>query len=244
MLNKEELKTVVELRELGSTWDEINLLIPNYTDNDRKVVKGFMMGKQEDAEFDIVKNARILQQIRLKKKELGIERSINNEMIRDITLHQTFTDQVLDAIQEKYKDFTIVDRPDIYREETHIFTLGDFHYDGDETYLEVLNRATREIVKVIREKNLQEIILIELGDTFDGASLRNSQLMAIKKGMVRQCMEVADAYIKLITYLSEFVKVKFYSVDSSNHTQFDRQLLTHFIFHFFLKWHHSSFFKV
>ena len=43
--------------------------------------------------------------------------------------------------------------------------------------------------------------------------------MGIKSGMINQVIEVADAYIKLIKYLSDFVNVRFLSVDSSNHTQ-------------------------
>ena len=219
MVNNNELRVIHELREQGIDWDTIYDTIPNCTDNDRKLYYGYKLGLEEENDSSLLKHAKTLQTIRVERKKLGVERSINNEQVRDIALHQTFTDQVLDAVNVKYKDFEIVERPEIYREEAHIFTLADFHFDGDETYLEVLNRATREIIKVIKEKNLQEIYLFELGDTLEGASLRNSQLMGIKKGMVMQTMMVADAYIKLIGYLSEFVTVKFYSVDSSNHTQ-------------------------
>lgn len=221
MVNLDELKLIHELKEMGLSWEEIADEVPSYTDNDRKLYKGFLLGKEDLASTEIVKQAKTMQNIRVKRKELGIERSINNEQIRDITLHKTFTQQVLSAIRERFIDYRIDNTSEEFKatEQAHIFTLADYHYNGDENYLEVLNRATREIVKVIKEKDLKVIYLLELGDTIDGASLRNSQLMGIKKGMVNQVMDVADAYIKMLTYLSEFVIVKFRSVDSSNHTQ-------------------------
>lgn len=221
MVNEKDLQLIHELREMGSTWDEISTLVPNYTDNDRKLYKGYTIGLESKDEKDVIKNAKVLQTIRKSRKELGYERSINNEQIRDITLHQTFTQQVLDAIDNRYTDFNI-NYPysiNIGDETAHIFTVADFHYDGDINYLEVLNVATREIIKVIREKELEHIYLVELGDVIEGATLRTSQLMAIKSGMVNQIVDVADAYIKMISYLSEFVNVTFISVDSSNHTQ-------------------------
>jgi hypothetical protein len=74
-------------------------------------------------------------------------------------------------------------------------------------------------MRVIKEKDLTDIYLFELGDIIEGASLRTSQLMAVKSGMVNQVLDVADAYIKMLSYLNEYVNIKFYSVDSSNHTQ-------------------------
>ncbi|NOQ50302.1 MAG: hypothetical protein GQ557_01385 [Mycoplasmataceae bacterium] len=211
-----------ELRLSGVDWDTIKDTVDWFTDNDRKLYAGWLIGSNEgNNDSDIIKNATALQTIRLERKRLGIERSINNEQIRDITLHQAFTDRVVDSIDNRYSDFNIfpiIINP-MFSTRSHIFAMGDYHYNGDTSYLNVLNTATEQILRVVEEKDLKEIILIEGGDTIDGASLRNSQLMSIKKGMVNQVIEVADAYIKMLVELSKYVKVKFYSVDSSNHTQ-------------------------
>jgi len=210
-----------DLRESGIDWATIAETVEWFTDNDRKVYAGWKLGLDENDTTDLIKLAKKNQAIRIKTKSLGIERSINNEQIRDIALNQTFTQQLLSAIQDRYTGFEMKGYKDNFNSLTsaHIFCLADFHYDGDKSYLEIIKRATREIIRVIKEKDLKEIYLFELGDVIEGASLRNSQLMAIKRGMVDQTLDVADAYIKMLTYLSEFVNVKFYSVDSSNHTQ-------------------------
>jgi len=212
---------IYELRMSGVSWEDIKSDIDWFTDNDRKVYSGWLLGQESAEDSSLLKIAKQKQAIRISRKELGIERSINNEQIRDITLHQTFTNQVIDAIEDRYSGFEITQFPrDLFPPTmAHIFAMGDYHWDGDIDDLDTLSRATTEILKVVEEKDLKEIIIIEGGDTIDGASLRNSQLMSIKKGMVNQVIEVADAYIKMIVELSKYVKVKFYSVDSSNHTQ-------------------------
>ena len=220
MVEDKQLRLIHELREQGIDWETIHDTVGS-TDNDRKLYYGFKIGLEQESDNGLIKNAKTLQTIRLSRKELGIERSINNEQIRDITLHRTFTNQVVDAIQTRYNDLKMslpyesIKDPDM----AHIFTVADFHYDGDTTYLEVIKRATQEIIKVVQEKNLKHIYLFELGDVIEGASLRTSQLMAVKSGMINQLIDVVDAYVKMISYLNEFTTITFVSVDSSNHTQ-------------------------
>jgi|LGOV01.1.fsa_nt_gb hypothetical protein len=214
-----------DLREGGIDWNTIAETIEWFTDNDRKVYAGWLLGQEENNNFDLIKQAKKSQAIRLASKNLGLERAINNEQIRDISLHQTFTKQVLDAIENRYTEFDIGDSSPswnidkINEKQHHIFTTADFHYSGDVDYLDVIKVATEKITGVIRENNIPHIYLFELGDIIEGASLRTSQLMGVKSGMVNQVLDVADAYIKMISKLSEYADVSFFSVDSSNHTQ-------------------------
>lgn len=225
MVNNDQLHLIHELREQGVDWESISEVIEGFTDNDRKLYYGYKLGLETSEDASLIKQAKTLQKIRLSRKELGIERSINNEQVRAIALHKTFTNQVVEAIQNRYTGFNIDFKSNksflntLDTTNAHIFTMSDFHYDGDLDCLKVINTATGQILSVIEEKKLDHIYLVELGDTIDGASLRTSQLMAIKKGMVAQVMDVADAYIKMLRELSNVVTVTFISVDSSNHTQ-------------------------
>ena len=220
MVSKETMRMIHELREQDIDWETIHETVGS-ADVDRKAYYGFLMGLEEDTQPNLVKHAKTLQNIRKAKKMLGIERSINNEEIRDIAIHKTFTNQVIEAIENRYSEFSIENIIPLttFNIKHHIFTLADFHYDGDINYLDTIKRATEAIIGVIQENDLDTIYLFELGDIIEGASLRTSQLMGIKKGMVNQVLDVADAYIKMITQLSKYVDVRFYSVDSSNHTQ-------------------------
>ena len=207
------------LRLSGVSWELIADTLDWFTDNDRKVYAGWLIGKEDNDDINLIKMAKKSQAIRTSAKMLGFERSINNEMIRDISLHKTFTQQVIDAIKNLPTELDFVKRIPVYGERHHIFTTADFHYDGDRSYLEALNAVYEVVTAQIREENITHIHLMEFGDIVEGASLRTSQLMAVKSGMVNQTIEVAQAYIELLTKLSQLVSITFYSVDSSNHTQ-------------------------
>lgn len=230
MVELDDLRLVHELREQGVGWESVKDTIAGFTDNDRKLYYGYKKGLESKEDSDLVKHAKTLQKIRLSRKRLGVERSINNEQIRDITLHKTFTDQVIEEIKNYAIEFNYVRESNITHydknDERHIFVLSDLHYDGNDYILDTLNLAYNAIMDVVEEYDLKHIVLVELGDTVEGASLRTSQLMAVKSGMVQQVIKVAKAYVELIQkLLDNGIDVEMYSVDSSNHTQL-RQLGT------------------
>ena len=218
MINKDDMRLIHELREQGVDWETIHETVGS-ADVDRKAYYGFKMGLLENDNVDLIKLAKKSQMIRVSAKRLGIERSINNEEIRDIALHQTFTQQVIQSIKDLPREHKFIKRIEVKGKRHYIFTTADFHYNGDRNYLKVLNTAYELIKAQIKEDNITHIHLMELGDIIEGASLRTSQLMAVKSGMVNQTLEVAQAYIELISKLSNLVSITFYSVDSSNHTQ-------------------------
>jgi hypothetical protein len=155
---------------------------------------------------------------KLERKALAYERSINEATLRYITIgkimKETFDTALKKPIKVKFKAIKKSKSKDNY-----VFVTSDFHYNGDETLLEHFNTVYNHILAKQKEFGFTNITLLELGDTIDGGSLRTSQLMAIKKGMVFQIIDVAKAYADLVTKLSETMTVDFWVVTSSNHTQ-------------------------
>ena len=211
-----KFELIHELREQGVSWDEIGV-----TDSRRKAYSGWLEAKRSDEHSsDLERNAKVLQAIRLARKELGIERSINNEQIRDIAIHKTFTKDVLNALHKLPKlDFWSADYISDDGDREFIVTLSDLHYTGEAAELDTLHVVYQKLVQLIANEDIKTLHIFELGDVIEGASLRNSQLMGVKKGMVNQVIEVAEAYAQMLAELSRGVNIKFYSVDSSNHTQ-------------------------
>ena len=215
-----KFELIHELREQGATWEEIGV-----SDTRRKAYQGWLEAYESiQNEDELEKHAKTLQAIRKARKELGIERSINNEQIRDLALHKIMNKEAIEAIKKlKPISFPIEKvKKAIKKEETvneYIVAMGDLHYNGEEESLFPLYDAFSYLMEFIEENDIKELHLFEMGDVIEGASLRNSQLMGVKKGMVQQVIEVAEAYAYVLSELSKLTKINFYSVDSSNHTQ-------------------------
>ena len=212
-----KLQHIHELRLAGMTWEEIGC-----TDTERKKYMGWIEGQEEiEEENTLERNAKALQTIRQARKELGIERAINNEQIRDIAIHKLMTEEVKDAIKSlptlDIKPPKKIKKGQPHKE--HIIALGDLHYTGDKEELDDLYGVFLDITATVKNEGIETLHLFEMGDVIEGASLRNSQLMGVKSGMVSQIIQAAEVYAENLALLSKHVNLKFYSVDSSNHTQ-------------------------
>ena len=185
------------------------------TDTDRKKYYGYLDGLDEIRDEVLIEEKLKVKQL---KKELSIERQMSNENIKYLTEHKIIQEQ------RKYNPDLKIVWEDEYKETHtcfHIVTTSDFHYNGDTNTLNRLNAVRNEIIRVVRDNNLSSLIVAELGDVIEGASLRTSQLMGIKSGMIRQTKEIAHAYKQMLESIIEETNVKLtlLSVTSSNHTQ-------------------------
>ena len=104
-------------------------------------------------------------------------------------------------------------------EDEFVFVTSDFHYDGSEPMLDKIGKVYHEIKRQQKQYGFNRIKLIELGDVVEGSHLRPSQLLAIKKMLIPQTIDIARAYTQLLQKLTEDMFVDFYCVTSSNHTQ-------------------------
>lgn len=164
-------------------------------------------------------NSEEKRKLRLVKQYLAYERARNHEDIKSLATKTMLTDQVLAAVKTKKPRVRFKTGKTVVTKDEYVFVTSDFHYNGDEGLLQDLGKVYAHIVAKQKEHGFKRIKLIELGDTIDGGSLRTSQLMAIKKGMVFQIIDVSKVYGEMLQKLSELMEVEFYCVTSSNHTQ-------------------------
>jgi hypothetical protein len=239
--HKEVFPLIDQYRLEGKTWQEIADTL-NYRLGEafsesayRKPFQAWKDGK-EDGITDI-ELARQLQNVEIQKKAVRLQRTINTEQIRDLAIHKVFSDEVADyvrglsALNPRYFPRPIIkgrqNTPKKSKDLEYFFFLSDLHYDGDEDDLRGrLTKVRDTIVEYVLENDIEHVNIVEVGDTIEGASLRTSQLMGIKKGMIPQILDVAEAYSNLLHEVSLRVgSVDFFTVTSSNHTQL-RQLST------------------
>lgn len=223
MINKEQMKLVHELREQGVEWQTIYDTVEGMTDNDRKLYTGWLMGIQDADETNVLQQAKTLHAIRKARKILTVERSIVHQQLNYNVARELMDDQMREAIlaqrhpiNRRYRKQVPFTQPD----EASIFTIADYHHSGDVAKLEEdFWKIGTLIIEEIVKNGLDHIYLVEMGDLVEGATLRNSQLMKIKAGIVTQIIQASKAYVTLIERLLEHVSITFITLESSNHTQ-------------------------
>jgi len=161
----------------------------------------------------------IRRKLRLEREYIAFERSRNSADLKAITTKSLLNDEVKAAIKKKKPSVKFTQGIKEGGKDEYVFVTSDFHYNGDETLLQHFNKVYAHIVQKQKEHGFRKIKLLELGDTIDGGSLRTSQLMAIKKGMVFQIIDVSKVYAEMLYKLSKKMQVDFYCITSSNHTQ-------------------------
>jgi hypothetical protein len=159
------------------------------------------------------------RQWRLHKQYLSYERSRNHEDVKALTVRSIFSEELKTAIKKKTAKVAFTKTAVVKNTDEYVFVTSDFHYSGHEDMLQVFNQVYSHILEKQKLHGFNRIKLFELGDTIDGGSLRTSQLMAIKKGMVFQIIDVSKVYAEMLQKLSKKMHVEFYCITSSNHTQ-------------------------
>lgn len=237
-----------ELVNSGLTWREIGELCnlkygKEYTESKwrkpyqiwRKTVDSVIYSNSEKIlEQELKRIANAKRRLDINRQIINQERFLLNEDIKNASLVEMFNNEFLRALQRR----THLDRLPYQKDENgskngingrnnHVFIRSDGHYNGEQD----LALEFSEIYSIIADKKeeygFDEIVFAELGDTIEGASLRPSQLLALRKGMVSQSMDVVTMYVEFLNKLTRDLqlRVKFLIVESSNHTQL-RQLGT------------------
>lgn len=223
MVDRDKMRLIHELRQQGIDWETVHDSVGS-RDVDRKAYYGYLMGLEDSYDEDLVKHAKTLQAIRTSRKVLGIERSINNIEIKALAEKEVIDHQLKEAILNDRRDLTLprLDRKEENhdKEEVHLFTISDYHYNGDLEQLKIdFAMIEDRILSEVYTNDLKHIYLAEMGDLIDGATLRASQLMKIKAGMVTQIIEASRIYMRMLENLLEHVNITFLVLESSNHSQ-------------------------
>lgn len=233
-----------ELVNQGLTWKEIGEICnekynKEYTESKwrkpyqiwRKTVDSVIYDDTNKiVEQELKRIARAKTRLDINRQVINQQRSMLNDEVKAQSIIEMYNLELLenlkkDVVLDKFNLSNNINKKDI--KDNYVFIKSDGHYNGAQD----LNVEFSEVFEIIsnkqKEYGFNKIVFAELGDTIEGASLRNSQLMAIKKGMVEQAVDIARYYIEFLTLLTTELKlsVKFLIVESSNHTQL-RQLST------------------
>lgn len=197
-----------------------------------------LIKKLKEEGFEEITEEDILKQIDIKKIELQKEkykiqtlRLDLNRIIRETSRNELLYEEFIRTIKEcdplPLPEFTElkIQKSD----KKYILSFADSHfgkefesitnfYNLDEVYNR-FNKLLNEIIEIINECNINELIVLALGDLIEGMCLRISQLTNLKIGITNQTVQFMRFIVRWLNKLSEYVNITYYSVPYSNHSQ-------------------------
>lgn len=234
----ESCKYIDELRSAGLTWDEVTIECNKkygveYSeskwrkpyDSWRKTIDDVLNDDDNELfEREYKKLVKAQTRLEIERQKINAKKAVLRHTVKQNATYELFNEEVSKSIEELSPNLSKVDvkvEDDVLEIRNFVFGRSDGHYDGNQD----LGIEFREIIDLIAKYKkiykFKEIIFIEGGDAIDGATLRPSQLLAIREGIVEQAGTLGRYYVEFLNTLTRELKinVKFCIVESSNHTQ-------------------------
>lgn len=171
------------------------------------------------------------------RKKIQTEKVEINRWLRESARDEMIIEQITEAI-DKLEPINVPPlRIDDYDKSTKaaVLCLADCHYGVEfeikGLFGEVLNAYSPEIfgermwallnkvVDIVTKEDLTELNIFMLGDEINGILRLTSQLMKLRYGIIDSAVRFADFMAQWLNELSQYVRVRLYHVQDSNHNQ-------------------------
>lgn len=245
--DEELIYRVCSDKDLIGSWQDVADILNDLTGNDfgestyRKKFQAFQkMLNANQAKFvdtdtrlnDIQMQTRELEKAR---KKLQTEKLEYSKFLREDARDEMITEQICNAITST-APFDIPDYIEsLHTNQSYLCVFTDAHYGVEfeikDLFGNILNAYSPEIfeermwdmfnqiVEIVKDRNINELNLWELGDGIDGIIRLSSQLMKLKYGVIESSIRYAMFISNWINELSRFVRIKYQMVADSNHCQ-------------------------
>ena len=177
------------------------------------------------------------EDIKIQKERIKLqtEKQEYRKWVRELARDELITEHIVDAI----KHLDPLQIPDIiipqHQKREYLLTISDAHYgiefDIKDLYGRTINAYSPEIferrmwyllgkvIEIIKQEDIHELHIFELGDALDGILRANSQLMQLRYGIIDSGILYANFLSEWLNELSHYVRIKFQMVKRSNHNQ-------------------------
>ena len=232
--------------EFGLTWkqlaEEINRVLGlDYNESSYRKKYQYYKTVCDAKDEDVARDKGILNE--LEEKRLSLKKEIyklqtlridDNKRIREQARNDLYFEEVIRAIQDN-KNICKRDFGDVYElctqdnKEAWVLSFADVHFGKEFSAINNIydvdiakyrmDRLLKEIILAVSKYKIEELNVCALGDLIEGMTLRVSQLQSLKLGLVDQTIQFANYMIDWLGKLSCYVRINYYSVTSSNHSQ-------------------------
>lgn len=232
-------------KEIIGTWQDCADILNDLLDVDygestyRKKYTAFEKmyeAKLDEAADTDAQIAELKQQIRELKKErakLQTEKLEYNRWLRENARDELITEKIVNAIRDlkPIEAPTYIEPAEGARE--YMLLFGDEHYGTEfeikglmgevinayspEIFEQRMNELFRQVVKIVKERNINRLKVIALGDVIDGC-IRVGQLMKLRYGVVESTIKYANFISEWLLNLSYYTRIEFHMTDG-NHSE-------------------------
>lgn len=210
---------------LGNKWDESTYRKKYQSFNDIFNANQDKFSTLEGQLEDIEEQMEILRKERIKLQTTNIERSrIDRHEARQELWYEQVGQYIRSFIPPKFEELP---KPKKFKK-AYIQSLADIHYGAN--FVSKNNEYSRDIalkrfaillnktIEFIKEKEVEELIVVDLGDEIQGI-LRANDLSINDTTVVKCVVEVSDLIAQYLNGLSKYCKIKFYDIMYANHSQ-------------------------
>lgn len=177
------------------------------------------------------------ERIALQKEryKLQTEKLEMNKWIRELARDELITEKIVEAIN----NLPELEVPEYIEpkhcNQSYLVCLSDCHYGIEfqikDFFGNIINEYSPEIfekrmwdlanqiVEIVKEKDINEISIWELGDGIQGLLRLNSQLMQLRYGVIDSALYYGRFLGVWLNKLSNYVRIKFQMTMDSNHNQ-------------------------
>lgn len=183
-----------------------------------------------------------LEELKIQKRELEKERKKiqtekleYNKYLREEARDELIIEKYIDAVNT-LKPLSIPNyiEPKLSNK-SYCLIFGDCH-DGidfkiNDMFGNTINEYSPKIlenrmwdmlnktIKLIKDKDIQALMVLNLGDDIQGILRLNSQLKMLKLGIIDSTIHFSELLANFLNELSKYTRVKYQSVADSNHNQ-------------------------
>ena len=170
--------------------------------------------------------------IELKKERVKLSSLRNdvNRQIRESSRSELLIEEFIRAAKDNSYYQPKFERLKKQKEDTeYVLAFGDVHFGKtfksmtNEYSIEIAEKRFEdlynEICELVEENDVSLLHIINTGDSVEGMHLRVSQLQSLQIGLTDQVMQFSKLLINWLKRVSEVVKINYYGVKASNHSQ-------------------------
>lgn len=222
-----------EFREDESEYRSESAYRKSYTNAKKFYEAGVFNKLDEDTYFKELQIQK--RELEKTRKKLQTEKLEYSKFLREDARDEMITEQICTAISST-PSFNIPEYIEpLHTNESYLCVFTDAHYGiefeikdlfgntlnaySPEIFEERMWNMFNQIVEIIRNRNINELNLWELGDGIDGIIRLSSQLMKLRYGVIEASIRYATFIANWINELSKFVRIKYQMVVDSNHCQ-------------------------